>query len=46
MPVVSNTSPIMNLAIIGKLSHLREQFGEVEQLEDAFEVIKLPYKKG
>jgi len=29
MPVVSNTSPILNLAIIGKLSFLREQFGEV-----------------
>ena len=29
MPVVSNTSPILNLAIIGELSLLREQFGEV-----------------
>jgi len=29
MPVVSNTSPIMNLAIIGELSLLRDQFGEV-----------------
>ena len=26
---VSNTSPIMNLAIIGELSLLRDQFGEV-----------------
>ncbi|MBW1702873.1 MAG: DUF3368 domain-containing protein [Deltaproteobacteria bacterium] len=29
MPVVSNTSPILNLAIIGELSLLRDQFGEV-----------------
>jgi uncharacterized protein len=29
MPVVSNTSPIMNLAIIGELSLLRDQFEEV-----------------
>ena len=29
MPIVSNTSPILNLAIIGKLALLHEQFGEV-----------------
>jgi len=29
MPVVSNTSPILNLAIIGEISLLRDQFGEV-----------------
>jgi len=29
MPVVSNTSPILNLAIIGKLWLLNEQFGEI-----------------
>jgi predicted nucleic acid-binding protein len=29
MLVVSNTSPIMNLAIIGELSLLRDQFGEI-----------------
>jgi predicted nucleic acid-binding protein len=29
MPVVSNTSPVLNLAIIGQLSLLREQFGQV-----------------
>ena len=29
MPVVSNTSPILNLAITGQLSLLREQFGEI-----------------
>ena len=29
MPVVSNTSPVLNLAIIGQLSLLHEQFGEI-----------------
>ena len=29
MPVVSNTSPLLNLAIIGWLSLLRDQFGEI-----------------
>lgn len=29
MPVVSNTSPISNLAIIGKLHLLRDQFGTI-----------------
>lgn len=29
MPVVSNTSPVLNLAIIGQLSLLQEQFGQV-----------------
>ena len=29
MPVVSNTSPILNLAIIGRLSLLYDQFGEI-----------------
>jgi predicted nucleic acid-binding protein len=29
MPVVSNTSPLSNLAIIGHLDLLRDQFGEV-----------------
>ncbi len=29
MLVVSNTSPIMNLAIVGELDLLRQQFGEV-----------------
>lgn len=29
MPVISNTSPILNLAIIGKLWLLHEQFGEI-----------------
>jgi predicted nucleic acid-binding protein len=29
MPIVSNTSPILNLALTGHLSLLHEQFGEV-----------------
>lgn len=29
MPVVSNTSPLLNLAIIGRLSLLHQQFAEV-----------------
>ena len=29
MPVVSNTSPLMNLAIVGQISRLREQFGTI-----------------
>ncbi len=29
MPVVSNTSPVFNLAMIGRLSLLREQVGEI-----------------
>lgn len=29
MPVVSNTSPILNLAIVGQLNLLHHQFGEI-----------------
>jgi uncharacterized protein len=29
MPVVSNTSPILNLAIVNQLVLLRRQFGEI-----------------
>jgi predicted nucleic acid-binding protein len=29
MPVVSKTSPILNLAILGRLDLLREQFGDI-----------------
>lgn len=29
MPVVSNTSPVLNPAIVGRLALLHEQFGEV-----------------
>ena len=30
MPVVSNTSPVLNLAVVGRLSLLRQQFGEIQ----------------
>ncbi len=30
MPVVSNTSPLLNLAIIGQLSLLHQQFGQIQ----------------
>jgi predicted nucleic acid-binding protein len=30
MPVVSNTSPILNLAIVGQLDLLRQQFGQIQ----------------
>ena len=30
MPVVSNTSPILNLAIVGQLELIRQQFGQVQ----------------
>jgi predicted nucleic acid-binding protein len=29
MPIVSNTSPVLNLAIVGRLPLLRQQFGEI-----------------
>lgn len=29
MPVVSNTSPVLILAVVGRLSLLRQQFGEI-----------------
>jgi len=29
MPVVSNTSPVLNLAVIGRLYLLHDQFGEI-----------------
>jgi predicted nucleic acid-binding protein len=29
MPAVSDTSPLLNLAIIGQLSLLHDQFGEI-----------------
>lgn len=41
MPVVSNTSPIMNLAIIGELSLLRDQFGEVLIPEAVLEELRV-----
>ncbi len=30
MPVVSNTSPLLNLAIIGRLCLVRQQFGQIQ----------------
>jgi predicted nucleic acid-binding protein len=30
MPIVSNTSPILNLAIVGQLELLRQQFGQLQ----------------
>lgn len=30
MPVVSNTSPILNLAIVGQLDLIRQQFKQVQ----------------
>ena len=29
MPVVSNTSPVFNLAVVSRLSLLKAQFGEI-----------------
>lgn len=41
MPAVSNTSPIMNLAIIGEFSLLRDQFGEVLIPEAVLEELRV-----
>src|SRR4030066_1116311 len=41
MPTVSNTSPILNLAIIGRLSFLRHQFGEVIIPKAVFEECRI-----
>jgi predicted nucleic acid-binding protein len=41
MPVVSNTSPILNLAIIGELSLLQDQFGEVMIPEAVLEELQV-----
>ena len=30
MPTVSNTSPILNLAIVDRLALLRQQFGQIQ----------------
>jgi len=30
MPIVSNTSPVLNLAIVGQLDLLRQQFGQIQ----------------
>lgn len=40
MPVISNTSPILNLAIIDKLFLLRKQFGEIVIPPGVFEELR------
>jgi len=41
MPVVSNTSPILNLAIVDKLFLLRKQFGEILIPAGVFEELRM-----
>jgi uncharacterized protein len=41
MPVISNTSPILNLAIVGQLTLLRQQFGSVHIPVAVFEELKI-----
>lgn len=41
MPVVSNTSPIMNLAIVDKLFLLQKQFGEIFIPPGVFEELRI-----
>jgi uncharacterized protein len=41
MPVVSNTSPILNLAIIDELELMHEQFGEVHVPREVVSELKL-----
>jgi hypothetical protein len=41
MPVVSNTSPILNLAIVGKLDLLRQQFGQIQIPPTVLEELKI-----
>ncbi len=40
MRIISNTSPILNLAIIGRLSLLRRQFGEILIPQAVFEELR------
>lgn len=40
MHIISNTSPILNLAIIGRLSLLRRQFGEILIPQAVFEELR------
>lgn len=37
MPIVSNTSPVLNLAIVNHLSLMYEQFGEILIPQAVFE---------
>ncbi len=41
MPVVSNTSPILNLAIVDRLSLLHQQFGEILIPNAVFDELKI-----
>ena len=41
MPIVSNTSPILNLAIIGRLTLLRQQCGEIVIPQAVFDEFRL-----
>ncbi len=41
MPVVSNTSPVLTLAIIGRLSFLRDQFGSICIPSAVFEELRV-----
>ena len=40
MHIISNTSPILNLAVIGRLSLLRRQFGEILIPQAVFEELR------
>jgi len=41
MPVVSNTSPLLNLAIVDHLSLMYEQFGEILIPQAVFEELQV-----
>lgn len=41
MPVVSNTSPILNLAIVGQLGLLHQQFGQIQIPAAVLEELKI-----
>ncbi len=41
MPIVSNTSPILNLAIIGRLFLLHQQFGTIQIAKAVFEELRV-----
>jgi hypothetical protein len=41
MPIVSNTSPLLNLAIVGQLELLRQQFGQILIPPAVFDELKV-----
>ena len=41
MPIVSNTSPLLNLAIVDHLSLMHEQFGEILIPQAVFEELRV-----